>query len=133
MVAKSPEAGRRRTCIFTTDWRGRGAQYVHPHIGCAKFAAPGRPRSGMVLRIWCFVQSQPLVRLSDDPVCQVGGLGRDEGLHLVQVEWGSEMVEQWGSRAQQDRRDVKAQLVDEPGSQRLLDDARAAHDVYQLV
>lgn len=46
MVAKSPEAGSRRTCISTTDRRGRGAQYVHPHIGCARslrlLDGPGR-------------------------------------------------------------------------------------------
>jgi hypothetical protein len=50
MAAKSPEAGSRRTCISTTDWRGRDAQYVHPHSGCAKFAAPGRPRPGILQR-----------------------------------------------------------------------------------
>ena len=67
MVAKSPEAGSRRTCISTTDWRGRGAQYVHPHIGCARslrlLDGPGRG-SG------CGGGRGPLP--GADPGCQTG-------------------------------------------------------------
>jgi hypothetical protein len=58
MVAKGPEAGSRRTCISTTDRRGRGAQYVHPHIGCARSlrlldGPVGDPSTGTVGPLGC--------------------------------------------------------------------------------
>jgi hypothetical protein len=45
----------------------------------------------------------------------------------------AEVLEQPGTAVQDHRGEVQEQLVDQPGRQRLLDDAGAAHDVHQLV
>ncbi len=42
------------------------------------------------------------------------------------------MLEQPGTAVQDHRSDMQEQLIDQPGSQRLLDDARATHDVHKL-
>jgi hypothetical protein len=54
-------------------------------------------------------------------------------LGRLQLDRAAEVLEQPGAAVQDHRGDVQEQLVDQPGRQRLLDDAGSADDVHQLV
>ena len=71
--------------------------------------------------------------LLQDPVPQVRGVAGLDHLGPLQLDRTAEALEQPRTAVQDHWGDVQEQLVDQPGRQRLLDDAGAAHDVHPLV
>jgi hypothetical protein len=73
------------------------------------------------------------VGVVDDAKSQVGSELRLHHLSAFQLDLVGEVVEQPDARTKNDRRHVQVDGVDQSSLQRLLDHARAAHDVNLLL